>query len=61
MIGEDFDIDCDGDLDVVDYIILEEMVSDSEETIGNSGCFNMVILCFLAGVFFMRHRVTVKR
>ena len=53
MIGEDFDIDGDGDWDVVDYLILDEMVSDSEETSGNAGCFNMVILCVLAGVFFL--------
>ena len=51
MIGEDFDID--GDLDVVDYLILDELVSDSEETAGNSGCFTMVILCVLAGVFLL--------
>tara|TARA_Y100001951_G_C11089149_1_gene155721 strand:- start:262 stop:423 length:162 start_codon:yes stop_codon:yes gene_type:complete len=53
MIGEDFDIDGDGDWDVVDYLILDEMVSGSEETAGNSGCFTMVILCVLAGVFFL--------
>ena len=61
MIGEDFDIDCDGDLDVVDYIILEEMVSDSEETSGNAGCFNMVILCVLAGVFFMTKADQIRK
>ncbi len=53
MIGEDFDIDGDGDWDVVDYLILDEMVSGSEETAGNAGCFTMVILCVLAGVFFL--------
>ena len=49
MIGEDVDIDGDGDWDVVDYLILDEMVSGSEETSGNSGCFTMVILCVLSG------------
>ena len=61
MIGEDFDIDCDGDLDVVDYLILEDMVSDSEETSGNAGCFNMVILCVLAGVFFMTKADQIRK
>jgi hypothetical protein len=53
MIGEDFDIDFDGDLDVVDYLILDDLVSGSEETSGNAGCFTMVILCVLAGVFLL--------